>query len=382
MTATARTFIDIHVLQTVPPSCINRDDTGSPKTATFGGVTRARVSSQAWKKATRDEFKRHLDDSEIGERTVRVVERIAQQIRALDESIDEAQATETATEVLKATGINVKIEKKKATEGQEASETRHTGYLIFLSRAQINSLAELGLGAIQGEKINKAEAKRAFNDSNSIAVALFGRMIADAPDLNVDASCQVSHAISVHAAASEFDYFTAVDDNAPEDIAGAGMIGTVEFVSSTLYRYATIDAERLVENLGSKEAAIRAVEAFVRGFLVSMPTGKQNTFANRTRPGVVLVEVREDQPVNLAAAFENPVRADGGALPLAAGRLVNHALHEDREFDTAPVRSAILVADPAAKEQVTPILERAQESTLNELVSMTAETLRERLKGE
>lgn len=378
--AHARTFIDLHVLQTVPPSCINRDDTGSPKTATFGGVTRARVSSQAWKKATRDEFKQHLDTTELSERTIRVVERIAARMREQDPSIEEEQATEAATEVLKATGIKVKIEKKKGNDDEEPAETRHTGYLVFLSRAQIDALARLGVETVQGEKLSKAKAKQAFSDDNAIAVALFGRMIADAPDLNVDAACQVGHAISVHAASSEFDYFTAVDDNAPEDNAGAGMIGTVEFVSSTLYRYATIDAERLVENLGSKDAAIKAVEAFVRAFLVSMPTGKQNTFANRTRPGVVLLEVREDQPVNLAAAFEDPVRTDGGILPLAAKQLAEHAICEDEKFSSAPVRSGILVADKAAKEHVAPILGRAQETTLDELVALAAESLQERLK--
>ena len=46
----SRTIVDVHVLQTVPPSNLNRDDTGSPKSATFGGVRRARVSSQAWKR--------------------------------------------------------------------------------------------------------------------------------------------------------------------------------------------------------------------------------------------------------------------------------------------------------------------------------------------
>jgi len=46
-------FIDFHVLQLVPPSCINRDDTGSPKSARFGGgerpprpgATKARIAS-------------------------------------------------------------------------------------------------------------------------------------------------------------------------------------------------------------------------------------------------------------------------------------------------------------------------------------------------
>lgn len=375
-TSAPRTFIDIHVLQTVPPSCINRDDTGSPKSAVFGGVARARVSSQAWKRATRTEFNNHLDVSELGERTVRVVERIAKRISELDASIATERATELATDVLKETGIKVKIEKKK----DEDVEERHTSYLIFLSRAQINALAQIGVSVAAGEKLDKAAAKRAFADENSIDVALFGRMIADAPDLNVDAACQVSHAISVHAASPEFDYFTAVDDNSPKDNAGAGMIGTVGFVSSTLYRYATIDAQRLAENLGSPEAALRAIEAFVRAFVTSMPTGKQNTFANRTRPGLVLVEVREDQPVNLAGAFENPVQADGGVLPIAARKLADLAVSEDAAFGTAPLASGVLVADPATRESIAGLEGRASEMPLDELVSLVTTATTPRLE--
>lgn len=374
-----RTFIDLHVLQTVPPSCINRDDTGSPKTATFGGVTRARVSSQAWKKATRDEFRTRVDiDLDlVGERTLRVTERVAQRMCAQTPGLDLDQARSAASEVLAAAGIKVKAEKKRA---EDAATELHTGYLVFLSRAQLEALAEIALEVVRGEKIDKKRAKQAFSDDNAVAVALFGRMIAEAPDLNVDAACQVSHALSVHAASPEFDYFTAVDDNADKENAGAGMIGTVEFVSATLYRYATIDAVRLVENLGSKEAAISAVEAFIRAFLLSMPTGKQNTFANRTRPGVVLLEVREDQPINLSGAFEDPVDHEGGALANAAQRLVSQAITEDASYGTAPVRSAILVADASARENVAPILDRAREANLEDLVALTSETLRERLQ--
>lgn len=382
MTATAtRTFIDIHVLQTVPPSCINRDETGSPKTTEFGGVRRARVSSQAWKKATRDAFRERLDiDLDlVGVRTVRVVEQIAERMRALDSELSDEARTNAAKEALEATGIKTKTEKKSIANGETVEELR-TGYLVFLSRAQINALAEIGLDIARGEKADKKRAKQAFSDDNAVAVALFGRMIADSSDLNVDAACQVGHAISVHAASPEFDYFTAVDDHSDPDHSGAGMIGTVEFVSSTLYRYATIDADQLVTNLGSKAAAVSAVEAFVQAFLLSMPTGKQNAFANRTRPGAVLLEVREDQPVNLSGAFENPVRSEGGALGEATGRLVAHALAEDASYGTAPVRSAILLADAAVKEAAAPILERARESNLNELVATASEALRERLQ--
>ena len=93
-------------------------------------------------------------------------------------------------------------------------------------------------------------------------------MVADDPCLNFDATAQVAHAISTHAVENEYDYFTAVDDCAPEDNAGAGHLGTVEFNSSTLYRYATVNVEDL-----------------------------RKTFANWTRPDAVYVTVRKDQPI-------------------------------------------------------------------------------------
>lgn len=145
-------------------------------------------------------------------------------------------------------------------------------------------------------------AKAALSRDHSVDVALFGRMVADDANLNVDAACQVAHAISTHAVATEFDYYTAVDDQNPAEETGAGMIGTIEFDSATLYRYATINVPALLRSLGDTEATAQAVEAFVRSFATSMPTGKQNTFANRTAPDAVVVMVRPDRPVNLVGA--------------------------------------------------------------------------------
>lgn len=153
----------------------------------------------------------------------------------------------------------------------------------------------------------KKACQEALMAAPSVDMALFGRMVADDPSLNFDAACQVAHAISTHAVQNEFDYFTAVDDCAPEDNAGAGHLGTVEFNSSTLYRYATVNACALAENL--KADTPQAIRAFVEAFVRSMPTGKQNTFANRTLPDAVVVMLREDQPVNLCGAFEKPVAA-------------------------------------------------------------------------
>lgn len=304
------TFIQIHALQTVPPSCINRDDTGSPKSALYGGVKRHRVSSQAWKRAIRREFKEHLSTEELGVRTLEVVGQIAEEIqRQSDLSSQEAQTA--AETIFKDAGfkINEKHKKKVTEEGTEVS-ARAT-YLFFLSRSEIKKLAELGVAQHNGEKTTKKAIRAALQGDNAFDTSLFGRMLADAPEANVDAACQVMHALSTHAVTPEFDYFTAVDDLAPEDNAGAGMIGTVEFVSSTMYRYACINFDRLTLNIGNRDAALRCVEAFARAFVLSMPTGKENTFANRTRPDFVLAEITESQPTSLVNAFEQPVPTNG-----------------------------------------------------------------------
>lgn len=316
-----RMYIDVHVLQTVPPSNLNRDDTGSPKTAFYGGVRRARVSSQAWKRATRTAFDSVLDRSQLGVRTRRVVELVAEEIRRQQDAVSEAEALTLAEGVLGKAGIAVKTNPRKKEAPKES------GYLLFLSRRQVQNLAAAAL-VVHGGGDYPKNVKQLADTEHSVDLALFGRMVADSTDLNVDAAVQVAHAISVHAVEEQFDYFTAVDDHKArdeEEDAGAGMIGTVEFNSSTLYRYATIDVVRLAENLGDPVAVRAAVEAFLGCFVVSMPTGKQNTFANRTLPDAVLVQVRDDLPVNYVGAFEEAIVSANGRSSLAVTALAEHA---------------------------------------------------------
>lgn len=140
---------------------------------------------------------------------------------------------------------------------------------------------------------------------------MFGRMVADDPSLNVDAAVQVAHAISTHEIVPEFDYFTAIDDKRKEDEAGSAMLGTIEYNSSTLYRYANINVNELEKNIGS-DLTIKGAKLFIKEFISTMPTGKENTFANKTVPQYVLVTIRKDTPVNLVSAFEDPVKSHGG----------------------------------------------------------------------
>ncbi|MFD7623824.1 type I-E CRISPR-associated protein Cas7/Cse4/CasC [Streptomyces sp. NPDC059802] len=337
-----RLILDIHILQTVPPSNLNRDDTGAPKSATYGGVQRSRVSSQAWKRATREAFTELLDKSELGVRTKKVAEELAGRIQALDPSLTRAVALElAATTIETATGSKVAVPKRKSKEDTE-DPAGESGYLMFLSDRQFNALAALAVeGGTGGDvkahkdflkiKANKDRAKQAADTEHSVDIALFGRMVADSADLSVDAAVQVAHALSVHPVEVESDYYTAVDDRNTAAEPGAGMIGTIDFNSATLYRYAAVDVNRLQENLGSGgddenrpvESTRRAVTAFLEGFITSLPTGKINTFGNQTLPAAVIVKIRSRRPISYVGAFERPVPMgeNGGFLQDACERL-------------------------------------------------------------
>lgn len=299
----SNTYLDIHVLQTVPAANINRDDTGAPKKALYGGVTRARVSSQSWKRAMRLRFNQENHDNP-GLRTKELPRLLKEGIQRASASLSEEEADAKAQAVLSTAGIKV-------------TKDNQTGALFLISRGQIDKVAQY---ALTNESLDKKELNKVFKGDQSLDLALFGRMVADNPELNVEATAQVAHAISTHEIVPEFDYFTALDDLKPDDNAGAAMLGTVEFNSSTLYRYANLNFNELNQDVGA-ELAIQGALDYIESFLLSMPTGKQNTFANKTLPNYVLVTLRDDTPVNLVSAFEDPVKANPGYVEPSIDRL-------------------------------------------------------------
>lgn len=321
-----RLFLDIHAIQTVPPSNINRDDTGSPKTAQYGGVTRARVSSQSWKRAIRKYFYDKGDTQNIGIRSCDIVKYIAKKIVDKDNSISVEDAITLVEKTLNAAKLSTKDQKLKA--------------LFFISNNQADKFAQ----ACLDKKTDKTELQEILKTDTSIDIALFGRMLADDPSLNEDASSQVAHAISTHAIESEFDFYTAVDDLAPEDNAGAGMLGTLEYDSSTLYRYANIALHDFYKQLGDKEEVIDAVKLFVEAFVKSMPTGKINSFANQTLPQAVVVSLRSDRPINLVSAFEEPVKSENGYVDKSIQKLFAEYVKYEKILDK-PIFTDYLLLD-------------------------------------
>lgn len=366
-------YIDIHALHTVPPSNINRDDTGAPKTATFGGVIRQRVSSQAWKRAIRKDFQQHLEPEQLGWRTKRIVEKAVEEINEIAPDWERQRAVEGVVNVLQAAGIKPTTPKRKSEDS--ADPFPEATYLLFLSAHQIRRMAQ-HVVENDGTKPSKKVAASLLDQDHSVDIAMFGRMVADAPDYNVDAAVQVAHALGVGPAEPEFDYYTAVDDAVEEaEETGAGMIGTVQMMSSTLYRYATVNLEQLNENLASKEASTKAVAAFVQSFITSMPTGKQNSYANRTMPEAVIVSVRDDRPISWVNAFEEPVEATANRSRRqeAAARLAEEAMSITETY-SAPAVHAWVLALPDLRETLQGIGDSA---TKDQLIEQLTAALRE-----
>jgi len=336
---TRRAFIDIHILQNVPPANLNRDDQGNPKEAQFGGVRRSRVSSQAWKRATRKHFAERVPEADLGTRTKRIAGELTKRIGKRT-GLESEQAERLGAAVAGRLGI---------TTGKKAGDT---AYLLFVGNRQIDDVVDLV--ADRAAELTQLDDKALldavgelpvvaqFATGHPIDVAIFGRMVAEIPTLNVDAAVQVAHALSTHATELEFDYFTAVDDKNERDETGAGMIGTIGFNSATLYRYAAIGLDQLHTNLGESEAALEAVDLFVDGFARSMPTGYGNSFAHRTLPSLVAVVVRQDQPVNLVSAFEKPVASPrGGIAELSARRLADEHVRGVAQWGDTPAFTAV-----------------------------------------
>lgn len=359
-----RTIIEIHALETTAAGNLNRDDNGSPKTVDYGGVTRARVSSQAWKKPTRDRFRTLLDQRQLGVRTKRIVEVLCGYIVEHRPELDEATAVTLAEGVLEfGAGIKLAAPRKKKAKGDEPVEDdrlKESKYLLFMGRPQYEQLADVALELLDGIEAadskefvsavktaalqDKKRIKQIVKNDRAVDVLMFGRMVADDTDLNVDASVQVAHAISVQAVDVESDYFTAVDDvkqnNDEEGDAGAAMVGQIEFNAATFYRYANVDVDRLNEGIGDAAATAKAVAAFVQAFVTSMPQGKINTFAHATLPELVVVNVRDTQAVNLVGAFERPVEPN--YVQHATEALVAREQDLEHAYDIIPVHTWVV----------------------------------------
>ncbi len=318
-------FIQLHLLTFYPPSNLNRDDLGRPKTAVVGGTTRLRISSQSLKRAWRtSDLFQHALDGHIGVRTKALGEEV---FRALtNKGVPEENAGKWAREIAAVFG---KLKK-------ESLEIEQLAHISPEERTAVEALVEklaTGQNGPTGKDLDLLMKCRAVD------IAMFGRMLADTPKYNIEAAVQVAHAFTVHEVAVEDDFFTAVDDlNKGEEDRGAGHMGETEFGSGTFYVYVCINHGLLLENLGkNEELARQSLRALVEAAAKVSPTGKQNSFASRAYANYLLAEKGPQQPRSLAAAF---IEGGGGGSGSSDSASVLRATRENMEKVYGPCAEA------------------------------------------
>ncbi len=297
-------FVQLHILTSYPPSNLNRDDTGRPKTAVIGDCTRLRISSQSLKRAwrTSDIFETALK-GHIGTRTKEMGISIYQSLTK--QGVSEKNAREWAKIIASEFG------KLKSDKKTEKNEDLHVEQLVHFNPEEEKAIADLVTQLVASETApTEDDLKLLRKQHTAVDIAMFGRMLASSPAFNTEAAIQVAHAITVHKAAVEDDYFIAVDDlNTGEEDSGAAHIGELGFGAGVFYLYICINRTLLQENLGGDaELTKNALNAFVQAATKVSPTGKQNSFASRAYAGFVLAEKGDQQPRSLAQAFLKPVK--------------------------------------------------------------------------
>ena len=345
-------LIEMHILQSFPVSCLNRDDVGAPKTATFGGVTRARLSSQCLKRAIRKSateaqpalFAAHrsrlftakiteLLTERLGKQTAEALAKCAAHYLGKLDPKDNAKVKtlmflspdeyarladllvelpvekrqELADAIAKISPEELaKAESEEDDEADEEKEEKATPKTKSKDKPLTAKQFTKKVSAVL-----KSPIRKAFGDSfvkDAADIAIFGRMVASDHSLTLEGAGMFSHALSTHKADNDIDFFSAVDDLQSQDEAGAGMTGTLEFTSAVYYRYAALNLGMLankhhLEAIGS-EARRKVVDAFIRATLLAIPTARHNSMNAHNPPAYVLGIYKDHgQPMQLVNAF-------------------------------------------------------------------------------
>lgn len=319
-------LIELHILQSFPVTCLNRDDLGAPKSARFGGVDRARVSSQCWKRAVR-EFAHEANPALFGASRSKILGPAIEKA-ALDLGADAQTAAAVKSIVLDALGKDEKRQDMVKTLFFFSPESLQNVVRPLVVDGERKLPPEVVAGLLSGDEKQIKKAKKeaekltkdlvkAFGDAVSDAadIALFGRMVADDASQTVEGAALFSHALSTHAVRSELDFFSAVDDEKKDaDDAGAGQIGTIEYSSACYYRYVGINLDLLKKSKLFDQAQLKAVlENFIRAAILANPAARKNSMFGQGLPSYVLAVKRSGQPLSLANAFEKPVEAKRGS---------------------------------------------------------------------
>ncbi|PKO05839.1 MAG: type I-E CRISPR-associated protein Cas7/Cse4/CasC [Chloroflexi bacterium HGW-Chloroflexi-3] len=361
------TKIEFHILQSFPPSNLNRDESNMPKDSFFGGVRRARISSQCIKRSIRlnPYFKEETEISP-SDRTRRLKKLLFDEMKNHNKNFDGTKLAVEFTENL--------------LGSMDKKNPERSSVLFFISKEEVTQISKLLLEKQNAEDVEKEYKKIFMSRTPAPDIALFGRMLAEDPKINVDAACQVAHSISTHKVDMELDFYTASESisTSDEPDMGAAMMGLTGFNSSCFYRYAAIDWEQLLSNLdNNQDLALKTVKGFMKAMIYATPTGKQNAFAANTMPYFMMAIIRSDgQAWSLANAFEKPVSSKNGYQKESLTKLIDHWQQINSVFsdpDNPPKVFSLLVDDNVTETIIPGVKSNSVNRWVDVLISSLVE---------
>lgn len=331
-------IIELHILQSFPVTCLNRDDVGAPKTAYFGGCQRARVSSQCWKRSIREMATVQQPDLFGAKRTKKVVQELEAAFKA--KSVEDERGQKLARVVANALGKLEDIDKGTVSTLLFFSPQELVGVVDTMLASDLDE-EELDKALNPGEKKkqtakNNSAVKIAEGAANQLGgkvkdiadIAVFGRMVADDHTLTMEGAGLFSHALSTHAVSNELDYFSAVDDFNKAGESGAAHIGNTEFNSASYYRYVGLNVDMLKDKdhlQHFEDAELKSVlQAFLKASIQAVPNARKNSQFGQNPPFYVLGLRRNGHPISLVNAFESPVASSNGYRQASKDALENH----------------------------------------------------------
>ncbi len=337
----------LHIINTIPWSNLNRDDTNTPKRAIIGGVLRGMLSSQSIKRAVRNDYEVRSGALGIDDTSVRsanlagiIANRAIELAAEVDRELDTKQALKDSKKLIDPLVKKEKSEKdtqEDQTNGSPSTEkAKESKTSSWLSYEEIETAASAVASRAIQTIVNGKEESIQFIDpgmTGSLSIAAFGRMFASSMESNTHSAIAVGPAIAVHKTVIETDYFSTVDDDPRAAHAGSSFLGVASYTSGVFYRSITIDRAQLrrVWTGYRSETARDQLTLMVNALVYGLPSGKKNATAPYVQPLLVL---SEEQAHRTAYDFETPVNPgpDGGYGANAITALLSQT-RAAREFD-------------------------------------------------
>lgn len=356
-------FLQIHTLASYPATLLNRDDSGLAKRLPFGDATRTRISSQClkrrWRKpAVRDEDVKCMPwalqtiGAPMAVRSREIPERrIAPALANSGAGTDETRAA-----AVEAMARLLYTPKKKDAQPVKDRQALLIGdpEIAYINKRLVEILQQADSPTRVAKAVDECFKRKELNNLNAmlegrrgaieagLEAALFGRMVTSDPDANTDAAIHVAHAFTVHAEATESDYFTVVDDLKQEAAeSGAGGLFDTELTAGLFYGYVVIDLPLLTSNLGGDKAlAAKVIEHLVHLIATVSPGAKKGSTAPYSYAEFMLIEAGVEQPRTLANAYRKPCKADTEAAKAA---LTGYLEKVDAAYGTTATRRHLSV---------------------------------------